>query len=207
MQTKMTTLNILSWTAERWEFVLGTSAVAFVALSVVASFGALYASKLVKQHDAERMIKLETDLSDAKRKQIEAELTLDKLQRPRDFDINDLINELKDKPKSTGGGVVYQDGDREGYLFATKIFLTLKASGWKIDAPTAVSLNTPPYSKVPMVGGPGGQAALTILHSAPDTPPEVEALTTALNRSGFTIGEMRTNINPGIVVILVWPKP
>jgi hypothetical protein len=138
MAKKVNTMNPLSWPAETWYFWLSWLAIGFVGLSVMTSFGALYASRAVNRRQTEQVLKLEA-ANIAAQRELEAErktrLEMEVDVAPRLIPLIDHggVTNIDDLKPYTGTELVIEYApDSEAQTAAKNIQDVTQAAGWKL---------------------------------------------------------------------------
>src|SRR5437016_4881472 len=97
MQTRTKIMNWFSWEG-LFRLCEGVSIGAGV-ITVAALIGQVVAGHVLSKRQDETILKLETGLADAKTKQAEAEVRLQRLRNPRMLDFRHFVDTLKGTPK------------------------------------------------------------------------------------------------------------
>ncbi|MDQ5845071.1 MAG: hypothetical protein M3539_07210 [Acidobacteriota bacterium] len=140
-------MNVISWfswlvsSLADWYWPLQFVSLVLIAGTVLVGGLAIISGRESNRRQVERVIALETDLANAKAKQAEAELALQKrvdevkrMATARDLSFIDFEAALKDKPK---GSIEFQYkvGDAEAFKFALQLMVAFQDVGWKVKYP------------------------------------------------------------------------
>lgn len=134
-QDKSMIEKILSLTAETWNDIFQALSVIAALIAFAALVGTALTGRKVGQRQAEKILALDKEVADAKRKQAEAELALSgRLERqelPRAAFMVRLSDFIKGKPVGAAE-VIYVPEDDEALSLAITVDGQLRFSGWRI---------------------------------------------------------------------------
>ena len=150
---KFSMTRLFSWYSSDPLFAWFTllQVVSFLILGLTLAIGTRLSIKQSKQ-----ILGLEKDLSDARRKQTEAESELIKLRNqigPRQLNREVFWEALRDQPKAPVQ-ILYLKDDQDSMEFAQEIANDLNRAGWKVTERAPIS---PSQSDVPTAMTVGGQ--------------------------------------------------
>jgi len=202
---------------EGWKGFGAKLVIVGVAIEVFVSGWVLLASRKLQALQERELEVMRLETAQAKQKQADAELQLERLKehsRQRHIMRAPFLKKLEGRPKPTAVSIVYPRDDGEAYSLAWEIYGLLVEAKWRVDLPVPIKpKGEAPFSDLPLImsasGSLHGVTVVTKVLSLPsdaNTPYEIlsDALCDALI-SGVS-GNPDKSLPENVLRVVVGPR-